>query len=177
MEFKGLKTSEIILRPVETGDLPLLYQWENDTESWKYGDTVSPFSNITLEAFIESSKFDITINKQIRLMIEELSSCKTIGSVDLYDVNFIHGRAGVGILIDKDYRRQGYALQTLDLISGYAFGLLNLHQLYCYIREDNTESLNLFQKSGYVVAGKLLNWVKESGEERNTFILQKLIIS
>ena len=177
MEFIGLQNSFIRLRPLEPVDLQLLYVWENDTESWKYGDTVSPYSKITLEAFIEASNFDITINKQLRLIIEEITTRKAVGVIDLYDVNFIHGRAGVGILIDKDFRKKGFAFETLQLISGYAFGMLNLTQLYCYIREDNEESLQLFNKVGFQKSGLLVDWVRESGKYKNTIILQKLIIS
>ncbi|PKP19516.1 MAG: GNAT family N-acetyltransferase [Bacteroidetes bacterium HGW-Bacteroidetes-21] len=177
MEFTGLQNSIIRLRPLEPVDLQLLYIWENDTDTWKFGDTVSPYSKITLESFIETSNFDVTINKQLRLIIEEISSEKAVGVIDLYDVNFIHGRAGVGILIDKNFRKRGYAFEALQLISGYAFGILNLTQLYCYIREDNEESIQLFNKAGFQKSGLLVDWVKESGVSKNTIILQKLIIS
>lgn len=174
MKFTGLENSKIILRALEPGDLEDLYRWENDSRYWVYGNTLAPYSVFTLDEFIKTASYDVLVNKQIRLMIQEKKSGAAIGAVDLFDIDFVHRRAGIGILIDSIFQRKGYALSTLGLVSGYAFGMLNLHQLFCHITEDNTQSRKLFEKDGYVKTGRLKQWILSSGKWSDVLIYQKL---
>jgi hypothetical protein len=50
---------------------------------------------------------------------------RTIGSIDLFDFDHFHGRAGVGILIaDPADRKKGYASAALACLVNYAFETL-----------------------------------------------------
>ncbi len=160
-----LETERIFLRALEPEDLDVLYQWENDSELWKYGATLTPYSRFSLREYLENSlQQSIVQSGQLRLMIIHKESNQTIGTVDLYDYNPIHLRAGIGILIDQGFRNKGYGEEALALIQEYAFRVLFLQQLYAHIPATNKNSLNLFSKSGYEQAGILRSWLKtESG--------------
>lgn len=160
---KLLENNIIKLRAPEPEDLELLYTWENNTELWELGATVAPLSRHTLRQYLSSNTQDIYADKQLRLMVELKQTGKGIGTVDLYDFDPFHLRAGVGILIDPEYRNQGLGLQTLLVLESYAFSFLNLHQLYALIPEKNSPSIRLFQKAEYVSAGLLSDWLS-SGE-------------
>ena len=55
-----------------------------------------------------------------------------IGTIDLFDYEPMHARAGLGIwIVQESNRRQGYAKEALRLIIEYAFFKLQLNQLYC----------------------------------------------
>jgi diamine N-acetyltransferase len=80
-------------------------------------------------------------------------------------------RAGIGILILKDYRGKGYASEALDLIIGYSFETLKLHQLFCNIGVSNKESLNLFKKKNFVNSAVKKDWNRtNSGWEDECFL-------
>ncbi len=168
---------DIILRALEPEDLELLYNWENDTETWSVSNTITPFSKHILQKFIENSHLDIYQTKQLRLMIEiktgDKESFKTIGAIDLFDFDPFHNRAGVGILIgEKGERKKGYASLALGELIKYAFYTLQLHQLYCNIAETNKESLVLFEKYGFSVSGKKKEWLKTQNGYIHEYILQ-----
>ncbi len=165
---------EIILRAPEPSDVDILYRWENDREIWKVSNTITPFSKYILEKYIENSHLDIYQIKQLRLMIDirEKEAERTIGTVDLFDFDPYHLRAGVGILIgDKSDRKKGFARLALQQFITYCFETLQLHQIYCNIGKDNTESLKLFTNCGFRVTGTKADWIKTpSGFEDELFL-------
>ncbi len=171
MKLKGKLSS---LRAIEPSDIDVLYQWENDTETWSVSNTQSPFSRFVLEQYIASSHQDIYSLKQLRLIICNEQN-KAIGSIDLFDFDPHHSRAGIGILIaEKNDRKKGYASDALSLLIEYCFSVLNLHQLYCNIKIDNEASVLLFQKHGFKITGLKKEWVREGDSFKDELLLQRI---
>ncbi len=168
--------SEITLRAVEPLDIEPLYLWENSPDLWEYGDVPAPFSRYALQQYVERAlREDIYALRQLRLMLDLTlndGSCVTIGAVDLYDLDPLHLRAGVGILIfEKSFRRKGYATQALQQLMDYAFDTLHLHQLHCTVGENNAASIALFKKLGFEITGVRKEWrKKEKGFENELFM-------
>ncbi len=170
-----MKGANINLRAIESSDIDLLYDWENDQALWHLSNTLTPYSRFVLEQYILSAQQDIYTNKQLRLMIDlkiSDSEYKTIGSIDLFDFEPTHKRAGIGILIDKDSRHKGYASESLELLIEYCFKVLNLHQLYCNITSDNEVSLKLFQKHNFEIIGLKKQWLFLNSSWKDEYLLQ-----
>ena len=89
-----MKYKEIRLRALEPEDLELLYEWENDNSYWAISNTVSPFSRYTLKRYIENSHKTIFETGQLRLMIEHIEDKITIGTIDVFEFDPFHKRAG-----------------------------------------------------------------------------------
>lgn len=152
---------EIKLRAVEPEDLEILYNWENNINYWLVSNTIKPFSKYILKKYIENSHKSIFEAGQLRLMIDLTGNSKTIGTIDLYDFDTFHKRAGVGILIaDESDRRKGYASMALKCLIDYCFDTLQLHQLYCNILSNNCHSMELFRKMGFIETGIKRDWIK-----------------
>jgi diamine N-acetyltransferase len=115
---------------------------------------------------------DIFQTRQLRLMIEEKASGNAIGTIDLYDFDPMNLRAGIGILIDAAYRRQGLGCQALQLMKEYAFRFLLLKQLYAYVPKPNESSYRLFCKSGYEESGLLRSWIKSENGFTDVYFMQ-----
>jgi diamine N-acetyltransferase len=158
-----MKLDKINLRALEPEDLEMLYEWENNSTYWTISNTVTPFSKYTLKRYMENSHKSIYETGQLRLMIEIIQEKKTIGTIDIFDFDPFHKRAGLGILIaDENQRRKGYASMALKCLIEYCFKTLQLHQLYCNILANNCESIDLFRKQGFIQAGIKKEWVKTS---------------
>ena len=174
--MKVLQGKFICLRAPEPEDLELLYQWENNTEIWQLGNTLTPFSRYMLKQFIESATQDIYEVKQTRFMIDLVpadDNKKTIGTIDMFDFDPYNCRAGIGILIaDTAERGKGYAGDALDTLIRYAFGILNLHQLFCNVSTVNLTSLNLFKSKGFVVIGEKKDWIRNTNGWIGEYSLQ-----
>lgn len=156
----------LLLRAPEPADIDTIYRWENDTRIWHLGNTLTPYSRFAIEQFILNADNDIYSSKQLRLMIDwhtYESGTVAVGSIDLFDFDPFHKRAGIGILIDESARKKGFAAEALDLLKEYCFKTLNLHQLYCNIEQSNTLSIRLFEKAGFVHRGTKKEWLLKDG--------------
>ncbi len=170
--MKLLENESIRLRALEPEDLEFLYKWENDTSLWEYGNTLTPFSKFVLRQYLENATLDIFEAKQIRMIIEDKDTKKPVGTIDLYDFEPFHNRAGIGILIDEDFQRKGYASQALVQMKEYAFQFLKMDQLYAYIPMLNIPSVHLFRKCGFEESGLLRKWNKTTEGSGDVFVYQ-----
>jgi len=168
-----MKYQDIRLRAIEPEDLELLYNWENNNSWWIISNTVAPFSKYTLKRYIRNSHKSIYETGQLRLMIDLISGNQTIGTIDIFDFDPFHNRAGIGILIaEEEQRRKGYASMALKCLTDYCFGTLQLHQLWCNILANNSESIELFKKLGFVQIGIKKDWVKTSDGYLDEYMFQ-----
>ena len=142
-----LVSAEIKLRTLKDTDLDFLFSLENDKSLWAVSGTTEPFSLVQLANYISHAKQDVAIAEQFRFVIDWQG--KAIGCIDLYEYNFKKQNAGVGIVILKEYRRKGFAKQSLALLIKYAWEKLHLKQLHTGIFSDNKASLALFQSVGF----------------------------
>lgn len=168
-----LQTDKLQLRACEPDDLPLMYQWENNSDYWLLSDTTKPFSNYTISEFIKQDQNDIYTTKQQRFVMELRNPVKPIGFIDLYQFEPVHRRAGVGILIgDLSEQKKGYAAQSLECLKNYSHTVLNMHQLYCYIQSSNKKSLALFQQAGFKECGVLKDWLINKNKPEDVLMFQ-----
>ena len=160
---------------MEPEDIELLYKWENDEEIWEVSNTVVPYSKFILALYIKNSDKDIYENKQLRLMIES-SDGTTIGTIELFDFDPYHSRAGIGIMIrDKNYLTAGNATSALDLMIAYCFEKLNLHQIYANIGKDNLASIKLFTNAGFEIVGTKKEWLKRGDQWKDELLFQLIL--
>ncbi|HET9571971.1 MAG TPA: GNAT family N-acetyltransferase [Bacteroidales bacterium] len=169
---KLLENKRIRLRALEPEDLDSLYRWENDDRLWAFGSTLTPFSRFVLRQYIENSGQDLYEAKQLRLMIIETATDEPVGTIDLYDFDPFHLRAGIGILIDAEHQKQGFAIEALNLMKGYAFHFLQLNQLYAFIPAMNIASQHLFRRCGFTESGLLRKWNKASQGLEDVYVYQ-----
>jgi len=167
-----LNTKNSTLRALEPEDLEFLYAIENNESIWEVSHTQTPFSKYVLKQYLENAHLDIFEAKQVRLIIEEKSTKKQVGMIDLFDFNPQHKRAGVGILIHPDFQKNGFASEALSLLISYAFSRLNLHQLYANIAADNSKSISLFTKHNFKKVGVKKEWIFSEGKFKDEVLFQ-----
>lgn len=168
-----MKSNNIKLRAVEPRDAALMYEWENDRTNWYVSGTTSPMPLFLIEEFTKPENQDLQKSHQLRLIIELPTMAITIGYVDLFDVDFINRKAGVGILIGaENQRNKGFAKQAIALLKQYAYENLNLYQLFCNVHLSNTNSIKLFESSGFEKTGTLKNWSLKNNHFEDVLIMQ-----
>jgi len=163
---------KINLRALEPEDLEFLFESENDESLWEVSHTQTPFSKFILKQYLENAHLDIFEAKQLRLIIEENSTKKQIGMIDLFDFDPQHRRAGIGIFIHKNHQNKGFASESLQLLIDYCFKHLNLHQLFANISEGNQKSVQLFEKQNFKKIGTKKDWNFISGRYTNEILFQ-----
>jgi diamine N-acetyltransferase len=167
---------KVYLRTLEPQDADQLLYWENDPENWKVSNTIVPFSRELIQQYVNSAQ-DIYAVKQIRFMICSTDTKKSIGAIDLFDFDPRHQRMGIGILIDKNERQNGYASEALELVEVYALDQIGIRNLYFNILEDNQDSIRLFEQAGFVKIGHKKNWFNHSGKWLDELMFQKELVA
>ncbi|MDR1583445.1 MAG: GNAT family N-acetyltransferase [Prevotellaceae bacterium] len=169
-----LESDTVKLRAVEPSDIDLLYLWENDPKVWIISESITPYSRFELEKYI-LSEGDIFANKQLRLMIDckQNGAYLTVGTVDLFDFNPVHSRAGLGIMIySPENRGKGYASEALNMLIEYTFTVLNISVLYCNISAGNHKSINCLEKAGFEKCGLKKSWNNTPNGREDEIMLQ-----
>jgi diamine N-acetyltransferase len=161
--WQGKKT---FIRPVEVSDAPLILEWENNPEFWPMTAFPGPFILEDILQFIQSSQ-GLHKTGQVRWMVCECKSDRTVGAIDLFANEKQPRLAGIGVLIGAlSDRNRGFAFDALNRIIQVAREELDLSELECLIYPDNHPSLRLFEKLGFVITAT--EWFKN----RNAFRLR-----
>lgn len=169
-----LKGKQIFLRALEPEDLSFLHEIENDETVWDISHTNTPYSKYILQQYLENAHRDIYEVKQLRLVICNYEN-ETLGLIDVFDFDVKHKRAGIGVLIkDAQHRERGFGKEALQLLINYCASHLDMHQLYCNISEENTQSIRLFQNQGFEIVGLKKDWNFIKGKYKNEYLLQRI---
>ena len=169
-----IQGANIHLRALEPDDLAFLNRIENDTGLWQVGELHQPLSRFTLQAYLENAHQSIAEAGQMRLAICNHDQ-QLIGLVDLFDYEARHQRAGVGIVIDRQFQQKGLAKAALQLLAAYAKDHLLLHQLHCHIQASNAKSIHVFESVGFVRVGVLKDWLRTTDGFEDVLQFQRLL--
>lgn len=172
--WQMLESDSIILRKPEPEDLDFLYSIENNPTNWFVSDSKSPFSKWQLKQHIENTVYDIYTNKELRLIIEDKTTKRAIGLVDLFEFEPFHKRIGIGILITTQEQNKGIAYHSINMIIKYCFEILEINQIWCNIDADNEISMKLFKKAGFENTGILKQWKIQKGKYKDVLFYQLL---
>lgn len=155
----NLSNTILRLRAPEPEDLELLYEWENMAQFWDSGNTRQPYSRYALKQYISECHKDIYETRQLRLMMTDPASGKTVGTVDLFDFDLHHSRIALGLFVAPEYKKKGYASAALQLTGAYVFEFLKINQLYCHIAVSNKASITMFTNRNFLPV-VLKQWVR-----------------
>jgi diamine N-acetyltransferase len=136
------------------------------------GSSRQPFSKFSLKQYIVQADKDIYNTLQLRLMIDEKASGKTVGTLDFFDFDIHSRRVAIGIFVAKPFQNRGYAARAMTLAKQYAFNYLKVRQIYCFVPEKNISSRKLMEKSGFAGDGKLHNWIDTPQGFDNVIVYQ-----
>lgn len=163
--------NKVRLRAMEPEDVDFLYAVENDVEIWSQGATNVPYSRSILLDYITSTRADIYADRQVRLIVEREGG-EPVGIIDLMNFDPRHARAELGIVIKKESRGQGFASAALRKILAYAKDVVNLHQIYAVVRQDNEVCAHLLKSVGFQGDMVLKEWLSEGEGYGDAYFFQ-----
>lgn len=166
-----LKSEVVTLRAVEPTDADLMYDVENDVDSWRYGETIAPLSRNVIRDYALNYDGNPFTARQLRLIITTTSDSKPVGVADLYDIDPVNRNAFIGIYILPGSRRCHIASQALKLLEGYSFKLLRLRNLAAKVESGNLASSLLFSNLGFIVSGRFKSWFIDEQSRTSDMLL------
>ena len=148
-------------------------------------DTVSKFLSLgplisrehsqkLIKSYLKYWDKQLQFNYIIELRDNNTKNIKKIGSINLWNISWLHRRAEIGIWINSKYWNQGLAKAALSLIKIIAFNHLNLLRLEAHIAVENMPSINLFKNCGFKKEGVLRKYLNLRGSFHDAAILSYL---
>lgn len=152
----------IKLRPLERDDLIFVHQFNNNATIMRY------WFEEPYEAFVELTElYDKHIHDQSeRRFIIEHDDIK-VGLVELVDIDHIHRRSELQIIIAPAFQGRGFSTPAVTLAMDYSFAVLNLYKLYLQVDKENQKAIHIYEKLGFEVEGELRHEFFANGEYRN----------
>jgi RimJ/RimL family protein N-acetyltransferase len=150
-----LDGDRIFLSLSQKKDLYLYNDWLNDSEiNLTFGRSHIVFNEEQQAEYIEdynksNDKFFFVIVKKGNTHENE----QAIGIGLLFDVDFIHGKATLGLLLDKSFQSKGYGKESINLLLEFAFNILNLNNVMLYAIDFNDKAIAMYESFGFKTIG------------------------
>lgn len=153
------------------------YYWQSDKirlRAFTLDDAEPRFAqsldSISRQEFNIGIELPTTVEQQ-RTFLEKYGGCRqannmiafalethtreTAGVLTLHSIDERHGKFSFGILIDRPYRRRGYAEDATRIILKYGFMERRFQKCKSACDSNNAASIHLHQKLGFVQEGRL----------------------
>jgi UDP-4-amino-4,6-dideoxy-N-acetyl-beta-L-altrosamine N-acetyltransferase len=153
----------IQLRAIEYEDLPLMVEWRNNPEIYKYFFEHEPTSLIMQTRWFEKY---ISCQDEKLWIIEDIVAHSSIGTIGLVNIDWRNRKAEFGrfFIGSKNYHHNGYGSEAVSLILQYFFNHMNMNRLYGFVFSDNTHVLDLYEKFGFIQESKFNQYIYREGE-------------
>ncbi len=135
----------IILRPFTEEDALIYLNWVNDSRIASQVIRARPVTPFEHSRWYESV---ITKNDAVFFSIETKDDHTYIGNVWLWDIDPIHRKGELRILLGIN-QGKGYGTEACQLLTEFAFKRLNLVKVYLYVLESNPRAKRAFEKAGF----------------------------
>ena len=150
-----LLTSRLELRPLRPEDAEALFAIHADPDFMRYWSS-PPWTSIDQASdLIRRDLRELAAGEHLRLGIRQRDGDTLIGTCSLFHLNAQCRRAEIGYGIARPCWRQGYMVEAVSALIGYAFGELQLHRLEADIDPRNLASARSLEKLGFQREGLL----------------------
>ena len=152
-------TSDVLLREVTEGDLPIFFEQQLDPDATR------------MAAFPARDRDTFTAH-WTRILADETITKKTIffdGQVAGSIVSFEQsGKPQVGYWLGKNYWGKGIATRALSAFLGH----VKARPLYAHAAKHNIASIRVLEKCGFTICGEEKGFSNAPGEEVEEFVLR-----
>ena len=163
-QFPELETENLILREINQSDVKAIFKHFSDKEILKYHD-LEAFINIEQAKNLIASfneKFDK--NQIIRWGIARREDNIIIGTCGYH--NWVQNRfcAEIGYELSQAYWRKGIMSEALTAMIQFGFEKMELNRIEATVMLENTASMKLLEKLGFIQEGILREYGFWKGE-------------
>ncbi|MGB3638456.1 MAG: GNAT family N-acetyltransferase [Rivularia sp. (in: cyanobacteria)] len=152
--FPELETQSLILREVHQSDAKDIFQHFSDKNILKYHD-LEAFTNIEqAKELIKSFYEKFHSQRMIRWGIAKKEDNIIIGTCG-YNWAKNHFCAEIGYELSQAYWRKGIMTEALTALIKFGFEKMELNRIQATVMLENTASMKLLQKLGFVEEGIL----------------------
>jgi [ribosomal protein S5]-alanine N-acetyltransferase len=170
----GLETERLVLKEIPFEYKEQLFSIFSDKEVMKYTDKAITENIDEAIVYLQNCHIRSDEKEHLFLGIFLKESADLIGMVSIYHIDMKHRFASLGILLAKDYWRQGFMTEAMKCFLNFCFNELNLHRLEAQTFVNNAASIKLFEKLKFHNEGRLRENFKIEGNFEDSYLFSML---
>lgn len=173
MPFKEpivVESAQLIVRPVEEGDLPALLEVNGDDEATRFLPYASWRSLADGRAWFERMSMLGARGESIQYVVTDRASALAIGTCLLFRYEASSARAELGYVLGRKYWGRGLMREALVALINCAFGDYGLRRLEAEVDPLNQASRRLLEGLGFTREGLLRKRWIDKGIAHDTII-------
>ncbi len=144
--YKKIEGERLYLSPISVEDAALYTKWINDPAVSENLGNASMVVSLGAEKKALETMADTGVNFAMVLKENDV----LLGNISLNELNQLHRRAVLGIFIgEEEHRGKGYGGEAIQLLLGFAFETLNLHNVTLKVFSDNQPAVECYKKAGF----------------------------
>ena len=161
------------LRPATSDDVLNFYQWTilSEPQSMSSGMRFFKTASETAEDY---KKREIS-NKNQSFAIVSKEEKALVGKISYFNYNPLNRSAELGLLIDPDQQKNGYASDALKILIKFLFHSFGLNKVYAQTSENNKAAVKLLESLNFNKDGTLRDHYFLNGEFKNGVIYSFLL--
>lgn len=161
---------KIVLRAFEESDLPLYLETARDMRNQLYMNDDIPFPPTFKQAQTFLEKFDASKGEYI-FAIEELATRSFIGSVIVFQTNWLNRSTSIGISLHSDWQSQGFGTEIMHTLLQFVFNQMNIRKVKLQVLDFNHRAIRLYEKLGFEVEGTLKQEVFRNNSYHDVMVM------
>jgi [ribosomal protein S5]-alanine N-acetyltransferase len=151
-QFPTLTTRRLLLRELDVSDAPDVFIFRSDAYVQRFNDV--PMTDVAeARELIEWLKERQAEEKRLIWGITLHGKNRVLGMCGFNYWNRDHRRADIGYDLARDYWSQGIMSEALRAMLQFGFEQMNLHRIEAETIVDNTESVRLLERLGFIREG------------------------
>ncbi|HEV2532547.1 GNAT family N-acetyltransferase [Phenylobacterium sp.] len=161
-----LETERLRLQPMTEADAERVFPLMDDPEVMAFWDVPEIDDPDLVAGIVAAQVAEMAAGDAFHWSIRSLADDSFIGTCDLSEIERRHKRAEVGFMLGRDTWGQGYALEAMQAVTGFA-ATTGLRRLTARTHLGNRRSEALLEKLGFSEEGLLRGHVWRDGERRD----------
>ena len=153
--FPLLSTERLTLRQFTSEDENEIFFMRSDEEMNKYTGITKASSLDDARKHIEKINNNIRNNESIMWGIALKDNNKLIGSICLWNIEVEKNQAEIGYVLMPAFQGKGIMQEAVTCIIDHGFNAMQLDTITADLEADNTASIKLLERTGFVYQGLL----------------------
>ncbi|MEZ3178891.1 GNAT family N-acetyltransferase [Streptomyces pimonensis] len=154
----SISTERLVLRPLDTDDVPALAEMMNDEQVAAWTDVPRPFTEETARTWItEYAPAERSAGNGLALAVTEFLTQRLVGLIQLTRTNWHVRSTEMSYIVAPWARGEGYASEAALATAQWLFGDQKFERVELRTAAANTASQQVAQRIGCISEGVLRN--------------------
>lgn len=150
LPFPQLQTNRLFLRQITPADAPALFHLRSNPQVMQYLDRPPAKTVDDALALIQLITDMLQQNEAITWGLFPKEGSPLSGTIGFWRIAKEHYRAEIGYLLHPSLQGKGLMQEAMNTVLAYGFSALQLHSVEANVNPDNTASIRLLERSGFV---------------------------